>query len=92
MYLREDFGNKACLVGKTVLIQMQWAGHMARMKEEIVEKIRGRGTRGLQRTRKATAKMGGLCEERSKKGSRAGRNIERTESDGNNNKSGLTVK
>ena len=62
VYLREEIVNMACLVGKTVKNQMKWAGHMVRMKGEITEKI------GDKETRKATAKMGEVSEERSKKG------------------------
>ena len=40
------------------------------------EKIRDKGAGRFQKTRKTTAKMGGLCEERSEKG-RGGRKVER---------------
>ena len=31
--LREEVGTKACMVGKIVKSQMNWAGHMVRMKD-----------------------------------------------------------
>ena len=43
---------------------------------EITEKIRDNEARWLHKTRKTTAKMGGLCEERPEKG-RGGRKVER---------------
>ena len=43
---------------------------------QITEKIWDKEARRLQKTRKTTAKMGGLCEERSEKG-RGGRKVER---------------
>ena len=42
----------------------------------MTENIRNKEARWLQKTRKATDKMGGLCEERSEKG-RGGRKVER---------------
>ena len=42
----------------------------------MTENIRDKEARWLQKTRKATAKMGELCEERSEKG-RGGRKVER---------------
>ena len=42
----------------------------------MTENIREKEARWLQNTRKATAKMGGLCEERSEQ-CRGGRNVER---------------
>ena len=42
----------------------------------MTENIRDKEARWLQKTRKATAKMGGLCEERSEKG-KGGRKVER---------------
>ena len=32
--MREEFGNKACIVGEIVKSRMNWAGHMVRMKDE----------------------------------------------------------
>ena len=51
---------------------------MVRMKDErsLNKNNLDKGTRNLQKTRKTTAKMGGLCEERSEKG-RGGRKVER---------------
>ena len=46
--------------------ETKWRGDRARMME----------ARWLQKTRKTTAKMGGLCEERPEKG-RGGRKVER---------------
>ena len=54
---------------------MGWT-HGQNERREITEKIRDKETRRLQKTRKTTAKMGGLCEERSEKG-RGGRKVER---------------
>ena len=48
---------------------------MVRMKDERLPK-REKETRRLQKMRNTTAKMGGLCEERSEKG-RGGRKVER---------------
>ena len=48
-----------------------WA-HGQNERREINEKIRDKETGGLQKTRKTTAKMEELCEERSRKG-RGGR-------------------
>ena len=31
--LREEVGNKACLVGRIVKSRMKWAGHMVRMND-----------------------------------------------------------
>ena len=45
-------------------------------RREVTEKICDKAARRLQKTRKTTAKMGGLCEERSEKG-RGGRKVER---------------
>ena len=44
-------------------------------RREITEKIRDKEARRFQKTRKATAKMGGLCQEISEKG-RGGRKVE----------------
>ena len=74
--IREEVVTKACIVGKIVKSRMKWAGHMVRMRREITRKIRDKEVRRLQKTRKNTAKMGGLCEERSEKG-RGGRKVER---------------
>ena len=60
--------HKACIVGKIVNSRIKWAGHMVR--------IRDKGSRRFQKTRKTTTKMGGLCEEISEKG-RGGRKVER---------------
>ena len=46
---------------------MRWAGHTARTKDERLPKRADKETRWLQKTRKTTAKMGGLPEERSNK-------------------------
>ena len=46
---------------------------MVRLKDD---KIRDKEARRFQKTRKTTAKIGGLCEERSEKG-RGGRKVER---------------
>ena len=44
---------------------MKWAGQMVGMKEDIyITENKDTETRRLQRTRKTTAKMGGLSEER----------------------------
>ena len=51
---------------------MGWIHGQNERQEEIIEKIGGNETRRLRKTRKTTAKMGGLGEERSKKG-RGGR-------------------
>ena len=76
-YLREEVGTKACIVGKLVKSRMKWAWHMVRMKDDkLPKKSRDKEARRFQKTRKTTAKMGGLCEERSEKG-RGGRQIER---------------
>ena len=45
-------------------------------RREIAEKIWDKEARRLQKTRKTTSKMGGMCEKRSKKG-RGGRKVER---------------
>ena len=74
--LRHEVGTKACVVGKRVKSRMKLAGHAVRMKEERSPKRSETRNRRLQTTRKTTAKMGGLCEERSKKG-RGGRKVER---------------
>ena len=74
--LREELGTKACIVGKIVKSRMKWAGHMVRMKDDKLPKSRDKEARRLQKTRKTTAKMAGLCEERSEKG-RGGRKMER---------------
>ena len=56
---------------------MKWAGHMVGMKDErLPKRFENKETRRLQKTRKTTAKMGGLCEERSKKG-RGGKKLGR---------------
>ena len=54
---------------------MGWT-HGQNERRAITEKIRDKETRRLQKTRKTTAKMGGLCENRSKKG-RGGRKVEK---------------
>ena len=54
---------------------MGWT-HGQNERWEITEKIRDNEARWLQKTRKTTAKMGGLCEERPEKG-RGGRKVER---------------
>ena len=36
---REEFGTKACVVGKIVKSRLKWAGHMVRMKYEKLQKI-----------------------------------------------------
>ena len=74
--LREEVGTKACIVGRIVKSRLKWAGYMVRMKEDITEKSRDKEARRFQKTGKTTAKMGGLCEERSEKG-RGGRKMER---------------
>ena len=58
---------------------------MQNERREITEKIRDKETRRLHKTRKTTAKMGGLCEERSKKG-RGGRKVEKMPTTGSNGK------
>ena len=72
--MREEVGTKASIVGKIVKSRTKWDFRIKRW--EISEKSRDKGTRRLQKTRKTTAKMGGLCEERYKKG-RGGRKVER---------------
>ena len=37
--LSDEIVTEACLVGKIVKSRMKWAGHMVRMKDEIIEKI-----------------------------------------------------
>ena len=37
--LREEVGTKARIVGKIVKSKTKWAGHMVRMKDEILSKI-----------------------------------------------------
>ncbi len=58
------------------MIRMKWAGYMVRIslieRREIIEKILDKEARKLQKTRKNTAKIGGLCEERSEKGKGGG--------------------
>ena len=66
--LREEVGTKACIVGKIVKSRMTWAGHMVRMKDDKLPKSRDKEARRFQKTRKTTAKMGGLCEERQQQG------------------------
>ena len=57
--------------------RMKWAGHMVRMTDDKLPKRSDtKKQEGLQKTRKTTAEMGGLCEERTKKG-REGRKMER---------------
>ena len=36
--LREEVGNRACVVGKIVKSRMKWAGHTDRMKDERLPK------------------------------------------------------
>ena len=36
--LGEEFGTKACIVGKIVKNRVKWAGHMFRMKDERLPK------------------------------------------------------
>ena len=36
--VREEVGTNACEVGKIVKNRMKWAGHMVRMKDEILPK------------------------------------------------------
>ena len=56
---------------------MKWAGHMVRMKDDkLPKRAETKEARRFQKTRKTTAKMGGLYEERSEKG-RGGRTMER---------------
>ena len=74
-YLREEVGTKACIVGKIVKSRMKWAGHMVRTKDDKLPKRSE--TKKQERFQKrarpqASAKIGGLCEERSEKG-RVGR-------------------
>ena len=54
---------------------MGWT-HGKNERREITEKIPDKEIRWLQKTKKTTAKMGGLREERSKK-DRGGRKVER---------------
>ncbi len=76
-YIREEVGPKHCIVGKIVKSRMKWAGHMVRfIDEKITEKIRVKEAIRFKKTRKTTAKMGGLREEISEKG-RGGRKVER---------------
>ena len=75
--LREEVGTKAFIVGKIVKSRIKWAGHMVRMKYDKLPKRAETNMHECSRkTRKTTAKMGGLCEERSEKG-RVGRKMER---------------
>ena len=55
---------------------MKWAGHMVRMKYDILPKRSETKKQGFRKKRKTTAKMGGLREVRSEKG-RGGRKVER---------------
>ena len=74
---REEVGTKACIVGKIVKSRMKWAGHMVRMKyDKSPKRSETRKQSRFQKTRKTTAKTGGLCDERSEKG-RRGRKVER---------------
>ena len=36
--LREEVGTKGCTFGKIVKSRIKWAGHMTRMKDEILQK------------------------------------------------------
>ena len=60
--LREEVGTKACIVAK-----IGWT-HGQNERWEITETIWHNEARRLQKTRKTTAKMGGLSEERYEKG------------------------
>ena len=74
----EEVGTKACIVGRIVKKEpdeMGWT-HGLNERRDTTEKTWDKETRRLQKTRKTTAKMGGLCEDRSEKG-RGGRHLER---------------
>ena len=73
----EEVETKACIVCRIVKSRMTWAGHMVRMKDDKLPKnVRDKEARRFQKTRKTTAKMGGMCDERSEKG-RGRRHVER---------------
>ena len=57
------------IVGRIVKSWMKWAGNMLIMKDE-------RNYPRQKKSRKTTAEMGGLCEERAEKGG-GGRTVER---------------
>ena len=69
--LSAEFGPKDCVVRQTVMGRMKWAGHVIIMKEDRLPK------RAVALSKKfaeneddlSTAKMEGLSEQRSKKGS-----------------------
>ena len=86
--IREEVGAR--IVSKIVKPgEMGWT-HGQNVRREIAENISDRETRMLQKTRKSTAMMGGLCEERSKKG-RGGRKVERKGQTNNNEWFGVTT-
>ena len=71
--MRDEVGTKACIVCKIVKSRMKWAGHLVRMKDDkLLKRAEKKEERRFLKTRKTTAKTGGLCEERSEKG-RGGR-------------------
>ena len=75
--MREEVGTKACIVAKIVKSRMKWAGHNGQNEIwSITETIRYKEARRLQKTRKTTAKMGGLSKEIYQKG-RGGRKVQR---------------
>ena len=53
---------------------MKWAGHLVRMKDEILPKDLRQRNKAVAENEEGAAKMGGLSEERLKKGRRVKRN------------------
>ena len=62
---REEIGTDTCIAGRTVEPDEMGSTHGQKERRKIIEKSRDRQ---LQKTRTTTAKMGGLSEERPKKG------------------------
>ena len=64
---------------------MKWARHMVRMKDErLPKRSKTKKHDGKQKTRKTTAKMGGLCEERSFESQRRKKSGEKRPTTGTN--------
>ena len=59
--LREEVGMECSLTGRLVRSRMRWAGHLVRM--DASKENKGGKTSRTQEKGKATAEMGGLCEE-----------------------------
>ena len=70
--LREEVGTKACIVGRIVKSRRNGLDIIYGPNErgQTTEKSRDKEARRFQITRKTTATMEGLCEERSEKGRR----------------------